>query len=173
MCVSLPADIRAMRLSGQLGREYSDKCALLLDLTLGVWWNGDPRDDWTSFDMPPADFVQAAMVVMLKFVDRFDPALSSWRTQGRWMRKELRRDMGRASRKACPGTEALEAMMRGTWQGIYDPDSMAEEKLVARIVGRRVNGYVVDRAKAERELDAILAPAIVEADVQLDLFSMA
>lgn len=173
LCVSLPADIQAMRRSGSLGPAYSDKCEMLLDMTMGIWWVVDPRLDWEAFDVAREDFVQSAMVAMLKFVDRFDPLLSSWRTQGRWLRKEVRRDMERAKRKADPGQDALQDILRDNWQGVYDSASATEDKPRARIVARRVNGYVMDRARIERELDAILAPAIVEANTQLDLFALA
>lgn len=172
LCRSLPLEIRSMRLSGDLGREYSAKCELLLDMTLGIWWGFDPMADWIAFDVPQADFVQSAMVCMLKFVDRFEPSLSSWRTQGRWMRKELRRDMERANRRTAPSAESLESMVRGNWEGIYSEEPETEAPR-ARIVGRRIRGYMMGREALQRELDAILAPAVVEAEAQLDLFAMA
>ena len=171
LCVSLPADIRDMRRDGILGRDYSDKCELLLDLTMGIWWGRAPEADFLF--CPRADLVNTAAIAMLAHVDRFDPSRASWRTVAKYVRLDALKPIIRAQKRVDPGQAALEDMLRDNWQGVYDPSSMDEHKPKARIVGRRVNGYVVDRAKVERELDAILAPAIVEANTQLDLFAMA
>lgn len=172
LCVSLPADIKALRRSGRLGREYSEKCEFLLDMTMGIWWGKSPESDFLF--CPRADLVNTAAIAMLAHVDRFDPTRSSWRTVAKYVRLDALKPIVRASKKADPGQDELEALIRGNWQGVYAPESMTEEELPrARIVGRRINGYVVDRAKVERELDAILAPAVVEANAQLDLFALA
>ena len=171
LCVSLPADIQAMRRSKSLGPGYSDKCELLLDMTMGIWWGKSPESDFLF--CPRADLVNSAAIAMLNHVDRFDPTRSSWRTVAKFVRLDALKPIVRSSRKADPGQDVLERMIRDNWQGVYSPDSMTEPAPRARIVARRINGYVMDRTKIERELDAILAPAIVEVNTQLDLFALA
>ena len=172
LCVSLPLEIQAMRKANNLGPAYSAACELLLDLTMGIWWGKPPEADFLY--CPRADLVNTAAIAMLAHVDRFDPTRASWRTVAKYVRLDALKPIIRASRKTDPGQDALQELLRDNWQGVYDSASATEERAPrARIVGRRVNGYVIDRAKVERELDAILAPAIVDANTQLDLFALA
>lgn len=178
LCISLPCAIQAMRKNDLTNTaEYSSAVVKLLDMTLSIWWGFMPEHDALSCQCEREDFVQAVSLVILEFVDRFDPSRSSWRTQAGFVRLEVRKRFNRRNRKTVIAQDEMERNIYAHWDGVYSAHhDNTEAKPLATIVRRRTvsgfalgRGIIAHRAPATDQLPGTNTEKVVDPWEQMEM----
>lgn len=146
-------------------------------MTLSIWWGFKPEHDALSCRCEREDFVQAVSLVILEFVDRFDPSRSSWRTQARLVRLESRKRFNRRNRKTVIAQDEMERTVYAHWDGVYSVHhDNTDNQPLATIMRRRIvsgfalgRGIIAHRASATDKQPSTNTEKVVDPWVQMEM----